>query len=258
MPNFKLGDHYKTVIKDSTNKVLDNYVKGFVNNFPLTHGEVQSCIMSAELLTQFEALSSCGVKTISRSSSITCTLDREMTAGLKRSCVLLLQTTNDGGGFFTVGNSSPYLRHADVNEVLKEGHVIELDLRTLPADRVQAVVDWCHMLIRATRLRGMVQATIAQALRYTGTTAHLLANWPELATFTKEDGTLRKRLAAPPQKMDKYLVPESYLPPKKQRDAANVVLAMGAMAIEASKNTDEAEVRGSIHIWEDFPTDPTF
>lgn len=255
MPNFKLGDHYKNIIKVGVSSVLENYVKGFTNNFPLTHEEVQSCIMSRETLSQFEMLWAGGVRTIRRSQGLTCLLDREATAGLKRSCALLLRSTVDFG-FFTEKDAQPHIYV--LQEELSRDRVTRLDLRRLDPHRRLLVIDWAHELIRATRLREMVNATVGNALTHCATTAGLLATWPELASFAKDDGALRKRLAAPPQKLEKYRVADHWLPPKRQREAANVVLTMGAMAMSADKNTDESEVHGSILTFEKLPTDPVF
>ena len=255
MPNFKLGDHYKNTIKTGVNNVLLNYEKGFTNNFPLTHEEVQMCIMPREVLSQFEMLWAAGARTIRRSHGLMCLLDREATAGLTRSCVILLRSTVDFG-FFTEKDAQPHFN--GLQEELDRDRIARLDTRRLDADRAEAVVEWTHLLIRAIRLRNMTNVTVDRALRYCTSTANLLATWPELTTFAKEDPTLRKRLAAPPQKLDKYRVSEHYLPPKKQRDAANVVLTMGSMALPADKNTDEAEVRASLYQFATLQTDPVF
>lgn len=258
MPNFKLGDHYQRIIKENVNKVLANYVQGFTNNFPLTHEEVQSCIVSRDLLSQFEMLWAAGARTINRSSGVTCLLDRDMTEGLKRHCVLVLHSSghDDQDGFFTACEAQPYMWSSD--PVQLRGHITTCDLRGLPADRVDAVVVWAHALIRASRLHIMVNATVSAALVLCTSTAHLMALWPELASFAKEDATLRKRLAAAPAKLERYTTYTHLMPAKKQRDAANVVLTMGAMALPSAKNTDEAEVKGNMFHFEKLPTDPTF
>lgn len=255
MPNFKLGDHYRNSIKNSVYGALGSYVKGFQNNFPLSHQEVQSCIMPRETLSQFETLWASGVRTIRRSSGLTCLLDREAAAGLTRSCMLTLRSTA-GNGFFTEKDAQPH--SYTLQEELNRDRVTRLDLRRLGPERAEAVIAWVHALIRAMRLKAMAWSTVEKALVNCNTTAHLLATWPELAAFAKDDPTLRKRLAAPPQKLEKYRVAEGYLPPKKQRDAANVVLTIGSMAMTADENSDEAEVRGAIHIFEKLMSDPVF
>lgn len=254
MPNFKLGDHYKATVRQGVVQIVENYVRGFQNGFPLTHDEVQQCTVDRDILFQFEALWTAGARTIRRSTNMTCFLGRDVTQDLKRHCMLTLSTTREDG-FFTAKDATPYCPEPFGRDRSK---LIALDVCSLPDERVQATVEWCHALIRATRLRQMVNVTVDRVLNVCPSTAHLMANWPALASFAKADPTLRKRLAAAPAKLDRYIVLEHFLPPKKQRDAANVVLTMGAMALEASKNTDEAEVKGSVLQFESKPEDPKF
>lgn len=261
MPNFKLGDHYKTIIRTGVSNVLTNHIKGFMNGFPLTHDEVQSCILSRNLLSQFEMLWASGARTIMRTKGVPTLLDHSAIEGLKRDCVLILETTRDGGedaGFFTDKQTSCSMYGDMLGDTNRRNRLCLLDTQVLCADRVQALAEWAHLVVRAMRLRDMVVVTVDTTLKQCSSTAHLLASWPELATFAKEDPLLRKRLAAPPQKLEKYRVYEGFLSPKKQRDAANVVLTMGAMALAHDKNTDEAEVRAGLYQFEKLPTDPVF
>lgn len=256
MPNFKLGEHYQRTINSRVAETLENFVCGFQNGFPLTHDEVQQCIMDRDTLDKFEALWAISHDAIRRSDNLSCLLTRDVTQGLTRDCSLHLRSTSDDG-FFTVKNAQPY----GSSPFGADRHRFNvLDVCTLPEERIQAVVGWAHGLIRAQRLRAMALRTVGKVLSRCTSTAHLMANWPELASFANsaEDNTLRKRLAAAPAKLDRYTVSEHLLPPKKQRDAANVVLTMGAMAIPSAKNTDDAEVRGNLTQFETLPTDLVF
>jgi hypothetical protein len=244
MPNYKFTYNGQTHLLGRCYTLLDKYIATVRSGFPLTHDDVQRCVMDAETLQKCMDLNELGI-TVGYTGSVQF---RMVGKDLKRQSVIqvhLAQTVFCGVRGIT--------HSGEWNSAASDVPCLD---STMVPDKWDALVSWNTELVRATRLAQMARVTCRQFIEAAHDTTTVKMNWPLLATLPI-DGTWLARFRAtniPTRAAKKHFVHVN-MPPEKQIKVTESLLNMALML-----DTPPAggAVTGSLIKWERLPGDGDF
>lgn len=250
MPNYKLSFPSKRQLERDATALTGVYVDCVRQGFPLTHEEVQGCILDADTLRIIKELEARGFEGINTTHSIQLRVTSEELPGLQREAVIgveLAEAVFSASDRHTVYGGTPWGKDCTRVPALLAEH--------LSAERRVGLTRWCNETIRSRRLKSMADSTIELALMPMHCTGHVLANWPMLATLTRDD-MLRRRFQSAPTRLDRYKLDLSpFVKSSRQIQATDTIFNM-ALMMKPDEATPPA--RAAVLAYEKLPDDPVF
>jgi len=245
--NYKLRSEVIKDIRRRVKQLLERRIKYVHGAFPLSFEEIKRAVMTSDQHRLVRDLQDTGFGEFRSHNTVSAFVDR-VEYGTRRSAVVHL-----GLPQYCLMPRQVFLQFRTDKRIsakdLHEERVTTLYRLLLDDDQKAKLAEWTTRIIRETRLQDMTNWAAWKALDNCPTTGHLLALWPNLATFAT-DAFWRARFNNPPKRLKDFAPRASLVEMMGQEMEIADTILNAAVALDESYELASRDVKPTLVAWE--------
>lgn len=248
MPNFKLGSKLPNEIQQRCASLTSRTVRHMQADFPLTADEIETAVCEPDVLERLRFLKQRKIRGLPWHNRYVILLTPQGAPGLDRSAAINVDMCKQIFVPDTGFDAYYFLTKTFDDTVTLTQTFIP------PHDKAAALSKWATRALREHRRKELADKTVISVFSALHSTAHIMANWPFLATLV-EDNTWRAKLRNHPNKLDPWTWSDTMRSFWAKRiDATEIILNKALMLDDY--NPDPTAPEASIVAWERLEKDP--